>query len=58
LWYAYSNNIEGSQFLFSKGVDVNAVNDEGSTALDIAERFNNQPMAQYLKSVGGKKSEK
>ncbi len=54
MWYAYSNYIEGINFLLSKGANINTVNEEGSTVLDVAQRFGHRELESFLKSHGGK----
>lgn len=54
MWYTYSNYLDGVKFLIINGAQVNSVNSEDSTALDIAIRFGHRELAEYLKSAGGK----
>ncbi len=54
MWYTYSNYVDGLTFLVANGAHVNIVNTEGSTALDIAERFGHRESAAYLRSAGAK----
>ena len=54
MWYTYSNYVEGLKFLVANGALVNIVNAEGSTALDIAVRFEHRESAAYLRSAGAK----
>jgi hypothetical protein len=54
MWYTYSNYIDGIKFLIANGAHVNIVNAEGSTALDIAIRFEHRESTGYLRSVGAK----
>jgi len=51
IFYSYSGYIEGIQYLFSLGANVNAKNTGGQTAFDIAEKFGNINLLKYLKSV-------
>jgi hypothetical protein len=57
IWHTYSNYPEGIRFLVSKGANINAVNSEESTALDIAERFGERGLADFLRSLGAKTAE-
>lgn len=57
IWHTYGNHPGGIQYLVSKGADINAVNDDGSTALDIAERFGERELADFLRSLGAKGAE-
>ncbi|MFO7568238.1 MAG: ankyrin repeat domain-containing protein [Smithellaceae bacterium] len=50
-WFAYSNYLEGVQYLVSVGADIHAVNKDGRTALDIARRFGNRVLVNYLRSI-------
>ncbi len=52
MWYSYSGYLEGIKYLVSLGVNVNAVNIDGQTAHDIAEKFAHFKLLEYLKSVG------
>lgn len=54
IWYSYSGYLEGVQYLVSLGADVNAINIDGQTAHDIAERFAHFQLLEYLKSIGAK----
>jgi len=58
MWYTYSNYLDGVKFLVTNGADVNSVNSEGSTALDIAIRFDHRKLAEYLKTMGAKTAAK
>lgn len=57
IWHAYSKDFEGIQYLVSKGADINAINADGNTALDIAERFGEQELIAFLRSLGGNTAE-
>ena len=57
MWHTYNNFLEGVKFLVVQGAQVNIVNGEDSTALDIALRFGYAELAEYLKSVGAKTAE-
>lgn len=57
MWYTYSNYVEGLKFLIANGAHVNVVNAEGSTALDIAIRFQHRESVAYLRSAGAKTAE-
>jgi ankyrin repeat protein len=50
-WFAYSNYLEGVQYLVSAGADIHAVNKDGKTALDVARRFGNRALVDYLRSI-------
>lgn len=52
IWFAYGNYLEGVQYLVSVGADTAALNRDGQTALDVAERFGNREVADYLLSLG------
>ena len=52
MWYTYSNYVEGLKYLVANGASVNIVNAEGSTALDIAIRFEHRESAAYARSAG------
>jgi uncharacterized protein len=54
MWHAYSNHLAGVRYLLSQGAEINAMNEEESTALDIAQRFQYRELAGYLKSAGAK----
>lgn len=54
MWYTYSNYLDGVKFLITNGAHINTINGEGSTAMDIALRFEYAELARYLKSVGAK----
>jgi len=54
MWYTYSNYLEGVKFLVTNGAHLNSVNSEGSTALDIASRFDHRELTEYLKTMGAK----
>ena len=54
MWYTYSNYVDGLKFLIANGAQINIVNGEGSTALDIALRFEHRESAAYLRSAGAK----
>ncbi len=57
MWHTYNNYLAGVKFLVAQGAQVNIVNGEDSTALDIALRFGYAELAEYLKSVGAKTAE-
>jgi ankyrin repeat protein len=53
-WYAYNNYLEGIELLLAHGADINACNDDGQGALDIAEKFCDPNVSAFLKSRGGR----
>lgn len=57
MWHTYNNYLEGVKFLVAHGAQVNIVNGEDSTALDIALRFGYAELVEYLKSAGAKTAE-
>ena len=50
----YDNHPEIAQALLKKNADVNAQNDHGKTALDIAKAFERNDMIQLLEKAGAK----
>ena len=56
--YNQTGDASTAQALVTRGVDVNAANDHGATALSYALRSGaHTPLVAYLRSVGGKSSE-
>ena len=49
-----AKNVEIAKFLVSKGADVNAQGNNGSTPLDLATSSGKIAVAEYLSSVGAK----
>ncbi|MFH2058964.1 MAG: ankyrin repeat domain-containing protein [Pseudomonadota bacterium] len=54
MWYAYSGYMEAIEHMISLGVDVNAKNQDGQTAYDIAETFGHFKLLKYLKTIGAR----
>jgi uncharacterized protein len=57
MWHTYSDQLENVKLLIAHGALVNEINDEDSTALDVAERFELSETMACLKSAGGKTRE-
>ena len=53
----YSDPIPGIEFLLSHGADINALSDDGKTALDIAIEKENDAVAALLREQGGLRAE-
>lgn len=49
----YSDPISGIEFLLSHSANINALSDEGMTALDIAIGKGNDAVAAHLRERGG-----
>ncbi len=52
IWFAYSNYLEGIRYLVSVGADIQVVNHDGKTILDVAEDFGSPELVEYLHSIG------
>ena len=50
LWYTYSNYREGIRFLIQNGATTTHRNVDGSSMLDIAEKFGSPDFVQFLKT--------
>jgi hypothetical protein len=60
VWAAYNQtgDVSVARMLVARGVDVNAANDQGATALSYALRSGpNTPLVEYLQSVGARRPE-
>ena len=53
----YGDPISGIEFLLSHGADINALSDDGKTALDIAIEKENDAIAALLREGGGLSAE-
>ena len=49
----YGDPLIGIEFLLSHGADINALSDDGETALDIAIEKENDTVATHLRERGG-----
>ena len=50
LWYTYSNYREGIRFLIQNGATTTHQNNDGSSILDIAEKFGSPDFIQFVKT--------
>ena len=50
----YDNNPEVAQVLLTKNADINAQNDHGKTALDVAKALERNDMIELLEKAGAK----
>ena len=53
----FVGNKEIAELLINNGADVNAMDKDGNTPLDVAEEFNQPEIADLLRKHGGKTGE-
>ena len=52
MWAAQYNSVDAAKVLIKAGVDVNTRNNNGKTALIVAEDYGSEDMMELLEAVG------